>query len=1576
MRECVSVRKVNLFWVFLIVLSFSTNVFAVQKSDTRSFLATQHDLLSSLPLEFEQNVGQAPENVKFFTRGDGYTAALTKEAIHFNLKVPDATANSLSENVMMSMVFVNANSDVQQKGIQQAGRKTRYILGNDPNQWKTDIPSYEKIKYENIYKGVDLVFYGNGRELEYDFVVAPGTKTEQIKLTFEGVDRSEIDDEGNLLLEVRGTALYFRAPLSYQDIDGKKQTLKSRYVLNNNTVSFAVDSYDSSRPLVIDPVLVYSSYIGGSGADSVRGVALDSDGNVVVVGQTDSLDFLVTNSAFQTKLVSSDPVFVYKDTFVMKIKGDGTQVISSTFLGGSHLEYGMDVAVDNENNVYITGFTGSKDFPVTANAFQKTYGDTASSGQPWDAYVVKLSPALDQLLYSSYLGSNNVDEATSIGVDETGAVYIAGQTKSNNLPVKNAVQPVYGGASSYGDAFVAKFDTNSSGSDSLVYLTYLGGSASETYIKMYVDKKGYTYVIGYTTSVDFPVFDALQPLFAGTEDLFISKIVPSGNSFEYSTYFGGSGRDRPGAIWADANGSAYVTGSTSLAYNATTNDFPVKGGLPPEFSAPTGIVAVDAFISKLSTSGKSLEFSILYGGERGDYPSSIAADSAGNVIVAGYTSSYNFPLVNELQPRNRSDDGFIVKLNPTATQVFYSTYFGGGVQDYILDIVVTKDDDLIVVGETSATDFPIKNSLQYPNTAVSHQNGFVSRFGDVTGKGYANLVLLNLAGTSKPISGENVNYQYELENIGPEAATGVKVNGVLSYQPAQILDDLVVTASAGTCVIEGNTFTCNFSDLAANEKATLNLQFSAIPGEARITVAAAANQIDNSVLDNSILRDLRVTGTSDLSITANFSQQSSASNAVLADVYQVQISNRGPDNAVGVKAFILFEYAGILQFPLVSGFSCNEIQQNMSSDVDPSWFKTPASKVFECLIGTLQANRAAAFSIEMPMTGLTPEFKVIHPGVDPNLVNNTFSITPVDVTPPVNHPPSVLRADFTLEQGASLEVQLSGTDSDGDSLTYEIHQIPVYGSAVISSAGKLGYTPAPGFSGTELFSYRAFDGQDYSTPAAIAVNVVAPVGIPVEPPVVEPEPPVTVTPPVAPPTTPETNDPELPATGGSLKPALGVRENIFIELDEDSSVVIPDLLAYVIASDASQLSLEIMQAPFHGKLLESNGAYKYVPEKDFFGNDELQFNVTNQAGDTVTVTIPFHVLPLNDPPLFVDQRVNGIVTKVGNSVTVMFHAVDLESSSFKLSYKVSSSLLGAGVLDGNQFVYTASAAGAEVIEVEVIDEEGASAFIYLPITVSDGRAKDSNNDGVSDELANRIGLNAVALEGDSDADGIPDSLELGSVDTPEDKDADGIIDALEAGEHASLANIVSFRVSTRIANDLTLFDIANKRIQLSTETGTRLIVHKENAPLPVFAERSLSHQDNDYEFPLGILDFSVVTEQETAKVTIHYDDTVTFSDDMVVRKMDVEGKWHTLPQAVINPETRSISFVIVDNDIFDLDPTPGVIRDPVGAAVSATTFGGFIDSLNKRAGIHPVLILVFVFLFVMRKFYSTARQIS
>jgi hypothetical protein len=656
-----------------------------------------------LPLSFEANHGQADARVKFLSRGAGYTLFLTGDEAVFSLRGNESDFHASraggqlqpipatsTPNTALRMRLVKANRAAQVTGADELPGKSNYFIGNDPKKWHSNVLTFAKVKYHGIYSGIDLAYYGNQRQLEYDFVVAPGANPRRIEFDVRGAKSISQDKDGDLVLQMGEGEVRWHKPVVYQEKDGARQEIAAHYLIKGKRrVGFKVGDYDSRRTLFIDP-LVYSTFLGGSAPDWGYAIAVDSSGDAYVTGYTGSANFPTLNPV-QANFAGGN-----LDAFVTKFNPSGSALVYSTYLGGSGQDVGFGIAVDSVGNAYITGTTYSTDFP-TMNPLQPNCGDGGGTCEAGDAFVAELNPAGSALVYSTYLGGYYNDQAYGIAVDGSGNAYVTGDTTSSDFPTMNPLQPTFGGGI---DAFVSKLNPTGS---ALVYSTYLGGSAGDFGQAIAVDSSGNAYVAGYTSSTNFPTMNPLQPTYGGgNTDAFVAQLNSTGSVLVYSTYLGGSADDFTGGIAVDGSGNAYVAGWTS------STNFPTMNPLQPANAGRS-----DAFVAQLNPTGSALLYSTYLGGSGDDEAEHIAVDSSGNPYVTGATNSTNFPTMNPLQPAfGGGGDAFVTKLNAPGSALVYSTYLGGGGLDTGYGLAVDSAGNAYVTGVTSSSNFPTMNPLQ------------------------------------------------------------------------------------------------------------------------------------------------------------------------------------------------------------------------------------------------------------------------------------------------------------------------------------------------------------------------------------------------------------------------------------------------------------------------------------------------------------------------------------------------------------------------------------------------------------------------------------------------------------------------------------------------------------------------------------------------------------------------------------------------------------------------------------------------------------------------------------------------
>jgi hypothetical protein len=721
-----------------------------------------------LPLSFEANRGQADQQVKFLSRGHGYRLFLTGNEAVLALKPTSAVAaRSIQQkpqfkdlllspktgaeehenktahpkpfpSTAVRMKLVSANPESSLIGVDELPGKSNYFLGNDPKKWRQNISTYAKVRCRNVYPGVDLIYYGNGSQLEYDFIAAPGTDVSTITMEIEALhaiqEKSEttgeiptrIDSAGNLILDAEDGRIILRKPVAYQNRDSRKRMGKTyvdaRYVVKGNSrIGFEVGAYDATQALIIDPILSYSTYLGRGQDDFGTAIAVDATGSAYVTGGTTSTDFPITPGVLQSTYGGADGGYqsVSGDIFVTRLSPDGSSLVWSTYIGGSGDENAYGIAVDT-TGVYLTGGTNSLDYPVTSGAYRPTSGVGLT-----DLFLTKLNPTGSALLYSTHIGvAGEGIRGFSIAVDGGGSAYVAGNAGPGFPTTAGAFQT---SSSAFTSAFVMKL--NPSGS-AAVYSTYLsGGNLNDVdYAEsIAVDKSGNAYLTGHAESSTFPITaGAFQSSNAGPPDAFVTVLNSSGTALLYSTYLGGTSNDEGFRIAVDTSGMAYVAGVT-----ASTN-FPTTSGA---FQTVYAGGNTDAFIAKLDTTksgSASLVYSTYLGGSGDENlqplpPENLAVDSLGNAYVTGGTNSTDFPTVHPAQGTlGGGSDAYVAKLNETGSALVYSTYLGGSGNDIGRGIAVDSDGNVYVTGQTSSNNFSV-TSKPFQNVFGGSIDAFVTK---------------------------------------------------------------------------------------------------------------------------------------------------------------------------------------------------------------------------------------------------------------------------------------------------------------------------------------------------------------------------------------------------------------------------------------------------------------------------------------------------------------------------------------------------------------------------------------------------------------------------------------------------------------------------------------------------------------------------------------------------------------------------------------------------------------------------------------------------------------------------------
>jgi hypothetical protein len=810
---------------------------------------------AQLPSVFEENAGQFAGGARFVSRGAGHTLLLGAGGVTLALRrgggkegsgvTPDRAApgeNARGRRApepsyqLINMQFVGANPRPDIKGEGALKGRVNYFVGRDAAKWRAGLRTFAGVRYRDLYPGVDLVFHGgsNGGSLEYDFVLAPGADHRQVRLSFAGADRLSVGEGGELRLHTKAGTISQSAPVIYQEVHGARRAVEGGYVLRGRReVGFRVGEYDPRHPLVIDPVLVYSTYFFTSAE-----MAVDSAGAVYVVGTAENImsDLPTTPGAYQTAKRG------LTDAFVAKLDPTGSALSYLTYLGGSDgvrtidglSDRGSSIAVDAGGNAYVTGVTETTDFPVTAGAFQP------ASGGGHDGFVTKLNATGSALVYSSYLGGNNSESSRSIALDAAGSAYVAGGTHSPDFPTKNALQPAKKGGE---DLFLTKVAPDGK---SLDYSTYLGGTNWESgyEARVAVDAAGAAYLAASSNSLDYPTTAGAFQTTAKTPDGFftkeavVSKVAPGGASLVYSTYLGGLRGELMFGVALDAAGQAHVVGLTD------STDFPTQSALYPTPRDSRG----NGFITKLNAAGTGLVYSTYLSGTPidlcgptmlnvpvlcgGEYASAVATDAAGNAYVTGNTISADFPIPTEpLQwLPNGPSDAYVIKFNP-AGQPLFSTRLGGSSYEDGTDIHADSAGLVYLLGFTYSDDFPTVNpfrDMQAPvfdsvygsflavlseksppsNVSRVHFDSGAYSVGEA-----GRFVQVGVTRTGDLSGAVSVEYSTSAEGNASERSDYTTARGTLRFAPGEALKTFNVSVTDDRTVEGDETLTLTLHDL-------------------------------------------------------------------------------------------------------------------------------------------------------------------------------------------------------------------------------------------------------------------------------------------------------------------------------------------------------------------------------------------------------------------------------------------------------------------------------------------------------------------------------------------------------------------------------------------------------------------------------------------------------------------------------------------------------------------------------------------------------------------------------------------
>lgn len=858
------------------------------------------EVMANLPMSFEVNAGQTDGRVKFLARAAGYALFLTKDGAvmafpHWSAeatrpRVPPApyalpretaptqsvAATQQRTESVLSMRVVGGNA-AQISGVEKRITQSNYFIGNDQRKWRRKVANYGKVEYRGVYDNVDLVYYGNQKQLEYDFVVRPGGDPGKIGLALgsgpEGKNAIplRVDEEGDLVATLDGDDVVFHKPVIYQPAtNGKpKVAVDGSFLLENGgRVGFSVAAYDRTRELVIDPVLSFSTYLGGSNEDIAYGVTYGVRyGQLIVAGTTRSSDFPTVKPlySYHAGTCGTQPC---RDIFVTRFNPMLNEIVFSTYIGGSNDDVVYQVTQDLDGDIFLTGYTLSTDFPIFGKpVVQRKFGGGSVTG---DAFVVEVESAGLAIQYSTYLGGAGDDVGYSIQMDANANAYVVGATTSTNFPVTTGAYQTKCGMTAAKTCSTAFLTTISQPGlktgTGLIYSTYLGGSGGlgEAAYGVALDSSDNAYVAGITGTPNFPTTAGAYQTTCGTDTLcngsydgFVTKVNPTGTGLVYSTFLGGSGYDYLSGITVDSHGNAYVSGGT------TSNDFPVSASAPQRVyggasagCVPSGTtICGDVTVSKLNAAGSALDYATYIGGSEDESPGfSMAIDSQGDAIVTGFTDSTNLTQVDSLQTAygGGAGDAFIARINPAGTAFSYLTYFGGNGWDFGYRAATDPSGNVYVAGGTTSTNLKLTSHATQTKCGTDGTcNGGLADAFVVKVILSADMAVTNNAPASVA-SGSTITYEISAKNNGPDTASTIAVSDAIPT--GTTFSSVKVNSGSCTAPAVGGTgtVTCKISTISEGShlQITLVVNVTAASGSTISDTASVTSATSDPVTTN------------------------------------------------------------------------------------------------------------------------------------------------------------------------------------------------------------------------------------------------------------------------------------------------------------------------------------------------------------------------------------------------------------------------------------------------------------------------------------------------------------------------------------------------------------------------------------------------------------------------------------------------------------------------------------------------------------------------------------------------------
>lgn len=913
---------------------------------------------SQVPLAFQVNQGQFDPEVKFACRAGRSTTYFTSTETVLVLRKalsgvqhlpgsplgPGQRVQALEEALeaaappaVIRLSLDGSNPESQPSPLDRLSARFNYMRSSDPSAWRFDVPAYRAVRYVGIYPGVDLVCQGQSQQLKYDFTVRPGGEVASIRLRVKGADSVTLDDHGNLVLRTSADDVVLPAPVIYQESASVRTPVAGRYVLlEDGLVGFEVGAYDRSTPLIIDPILVSSTYLGGAGVDNAIGVATDSAGFAYICGYTESSNFPTAGPIQGTSAGAAD-------AFVAKIDLANNVLVYSTYLGGSGIDIAESIALDASGRAYVAGITGSGNFP-TQGGVQATFG-----GQ-LDGFVARISPGGNALEYSTYLGGDKIDYAWGVGVDGAGNTYVTGRTYSASFPLQSPLQSTLKGTS---DAFVAKISASGS---SLAFSTLVGGTGEEEARNVAVASSGNISVALWTTSTDFPTANPIQGTFGGAVDAAVITLNSTGSALLFSTYLGGPDGDSAEAIKVDSSGNLYIAGYAGVLFPTTNAIQSVYGG------------AQDALVAKLNPASRTVVFATYLGGNQRDWAHGLAIDASGNVLVSGETISTNFPMQDALQATYGGGvvDGFVCKVSASGSSLVYSTYLGGSGIDGSNSVAVDPTGRAVVIGVTDSANFPIANAIQ--PTIAGGQDAFLAVIADsplpptttslavtdADGVALSGVVLLpNAPGVS----------DIDASAVGTAVPGATFV--VTALDPTQVVSIPAPTITSPSQGLLLTTASPVVSGTASTGGLTITLLVDGVPFGTTVANGAGGWSLTPSTTLPSGTHGLRV-----------FATDASGNSSTLSGVVSVTIDTAGPIVST--------------DFPL------NQTISNLKPTLSGRWSDIVTGVVTNSVMITLQHNGGPVLNITSGAIITTGGFTYVP--ADPLQAGNyTLSVTAMDV---------------------------------------------------------------------------------------------------------------------------------------------------------------------------------------------------------------------------------------------------------------------------------------------------------------------------------------------------------------------------------------------------------------------------------------------------------------------------------------------------------------------------------------------------------------------------------------------------